>query len=114
MAFGRYPITIYDLKVKVLLSTVIPFAFASFYPTTLALKRTEFAPVFWAVPVVALLFVAPTGPSGAGASPATALPAAESSLAPSPRPPLTPRPPPFAVACLRRGGRERGRGARNE
>jgi len=56
MAFGRYPITIYDLKVKVLLSTVIPFAFASFYPTTLALKRADFTPFFWAVPAVAILF----------------------------------------------------------
>jgi ABC-2 type transport system permease protein len=56
MSFGRYPITIYDLKVKVLLSTVIPFAFASFYPTTLALGRTAFAPYFWAVPVVAVVF----------------------------------------------------------
>ena len=56
MAFGRYPITIYDMKVKVLLSTVIPFAFASFYPTTLALKRAAFTPLFWAVPAVALIF----------------------------------------------------------
>ena len=56
MAFGRYPITIYDMKVKVLLSTVIPFAFASFYPTTLALKRAAFTPLFWAVPAVALTF----------------------------------------------------------
>ena len=44
-----------DLKVKVLLSTVVPFAFASFYPTTLALGRSEFLPYFWAVPAVALL-----------------------------------------------------------
>lgn len=56
MSFGRYPITIYDLKVRVLLSTVIPFAFASFYPTTLALKRAPFAPYFWAVPAVAVVF----------------------------------------------------------
>ena len=40
---------------KVLLSTVVPFAFASFYPTTLALGRSEFLPFFWAVPAVALL-----------------------------------------------------------
>lgn len=58
MAFGRYPLTIYDLKVRVLLSSVIPFAFASFYPTALALGRTEFLPYFWAVPLVAALFAA--------------------------------------------------------
>ncbi len=56
MAFGRYPINIYDLKVKVLLSTVIPFAFASFYPTALALRRADFTLFFWAVPAVALVF----------------------------------------------------------
>ena len=56
MSFGRYPITIYDLKVKVLLSTVIPFAFASFYPTALALKRGDFLPFFWSVPLVAVVF----------------------------------------------------------
>lgn len=55
MAFGRYPITIYDLKVRILISTVIPFAFASFYPTALVLKRGEFLPFFWAVPLVAAL-----------------------------------------------------------
>ncbi len=53
MAFGRYPITIYDLEVRVLLSTVIPFAFASFYPTALALRRGEFATFFWLTPAVA-------------------------------------------------------------
>lgn len=56
MAFGRYPITIYDLKVRVLISTVVPFAFASFYPTALALNRSEFVPFFWAVPLVAVVF----------------------------------------------------------
>ncbi len=61
MAFGRYPITIYDLKVKVLLSTVIPFAFATFYPTALALRRGEFGPFYWAVPAVALVFALLTG-----------------------------------------------------
>ena len=55
VAFGRYPITIYDMKVRVLISTVIPFAFASFYPTALVLGRAEFLPFFWAVPFVALL-----------------------------------------------------------
>ena len=55
MAFGRYPITIYDVKVRVLISTVIPFAFATFYPTAMVLRRREFLPYFWAVPFVALL-----------------------------------------------------------
>lgn len=54
--FGRYPIAIYDLKVRILLSTVIPFAFASFYPTAMALKRAEYLPFFWATPFVAAAF----------------------------------------------------------
>jgi ABC-2 type transport system permease protein len=58
MAFARYPLTIYDLKVRVILSTVIPFAFASFYPTAMALKRGELLPYFWATPLVAALFAA--------------------------------------------------------
>ncbi len=58
MSFGRYPITIYDMKVRVLISTVIPFAFASFYPTALALKRGDFVPLFWAVPPVAAIVLA--------------------------------------------------------
>ncbi len=58
MAFGRYPITIYDMKVRVLISTVIPFAFASFYPTAMALGRREFLPLFWAVPSVAAAVLA--------------------------------------------------------
>jgi ABC-2 type transport system permease protein len=53
LSFGRYPLTIYDMKVRVLLSSLIPFAFASFYPTVLALGKAEFVPFFWAVPLVA-------------------------------------------------------------
>src|SRR5450759_2109945 len=57
MSFGRYPITIYDMKIRVLLSTLIPFAFASFYPVARALHRAEFVPYFWATPAVAALFL---------------------------------------------------------
>jgi ABC-2 type transport system permease protein len=53
MQFGRYPLTIYDAWVRVALSFVIPFAFASFYPTARFLRREEFLVQFWAVPLVA-------------------------------------------------------------
>jgi ABC-2 type transport system permease protein len=53
MQFGRYPITIYDAWVRFALSFVIPFAFASFYPTARFLRRNEFLAEFWAVPLVA-------------------------------------------------------------
>jgi ABC-2 type transport system permease protein len=50
--FGRYPITIYNTFIQFLLSWIIPFAFASFYPTVRFLGRTEFAREFYLVPVV--------------------------------------------------------------
>jgi ABC-2 type transport system permease protein len=53
--FGRYPLTIYDVWVRLALSFVIPFAFASFYPTARFLRRPEFLPEFWAVPLVAVI-----------------------------------------------------------
>jgi len=53
MQFGRYPLTIYDAWVRFALSFVIPFAFASFYPTARFLHRPEFLREFWAVPLVA-------------------------------------------------------------
>lgn len=55
MQFGRYPLTIYDVWVRLALSFVIPFAFASFYPTARFLRRPEFLPEFWAVPFVAAI-----------------------------------------------------------
>jgi viologen exporter family transport system permease protein len=55
MQFGRYPITIYDAWVRFALSFVIPFAFASFYPTARFLHREQFLREFWAVPFVAAL-----------------------------------------------------------
>jgi ABC-2 type transport system permease protein len=55
MQFGRYPLTIYDAWVRFALSFVIPFAFASFYPTARFLHRPEFLREFWAVPLVAAI-----------------------------------------------------------
>jgi viologen exporter family transport system permease protein len=54
--FGRYPTTIYNVFLQFLLSWVVPFAFASFYPTTLFLNRNEFQFYFYLVPFVALGF----------------------------------------------------------
>ena len=58
IAFGRYPITIYNTFIQFLLSWIIPFAFASFYPTIRFLGRTEFIGQFYLVPVVAGAMVA--------------------------------------------------------
>lgn len=54
--FGRYPTTIYNVFLQFLLSWIIPFAFASFYPTTFFLGRREFQTHFLLVPVVAAGF----------------------------------------------------------
>ena len=56
LTFGRYPLTIYNVFVQFFLSWIIPFAFASFYPTTHFLGRRVFTPYFHLVPVVAASF----------------------------------------------------------
>jgi ABC-2 type transport system permease protein len=56
LTFGRYPLTIYNVFIQFMLSWVIPFGFASFYPTTHFLGRVAFAWYFNLVPVMAGLF----------------------------------------------------------
>jgi ABC-2 type transport system permease protein len=61
LTFGRYPLTIYSVFIQFLLSWIIPFGFASFYPSTHFLRRAQFEPYFHLVPVVALSFSALAG-----------------------------------------------------
>ena len=56
LTFGRYPLTIYSVFIQFLLSWIIPFGFASFYPSAHFLHRAQFEPYFHLVPVVALSF----------------------------------------------------------
>ena len=56
IAFGRYPLSIYSGFVQFLLSWIIPFGFASFYPTVQLLGREEFRAYAALVPVVAAVF----------------------------------------------------------
>ncbi|PYV04454.1 MAG: hypothetical protein DMG26_07425 [Acidobacteria bacterium] len=58
LTFGRYPLTIYNVFIQFMLSWIIPFGFASFYPTTHFLRRQSFATYFYLVPVVAAVFFA--------------------------------------------------------
>lgn len=58
IAFGRYPLSIYSPYVQFLLSWIIPFGFATFYPTVRLLGRNEFHIYAWLVPVVAAAFAA--------------------------------------------------------
>ncbi len=55
--FSRYPLTIYNVFIQFLLSWIIPFAFATFYPTTHFLGRMAFTLYFHLVPVVAVGFM---------------------------------------------------------
>ena len=55
--FGRYPLTIYNVFIQFLLSWIIPFGFATFYPTTHFLGRSAFTLYFHLVPVVAVGFL---------------------------------------------------------
>ncbi len=58
IAFGRYPMTMYSGFIQFVLSWVIPFGFASFYPTVRLLGRDEFRVYAWLVPVVMVFFSA--------------------------------------------------------
>ena len=53
IAFGRYPLSIYSGFIQFLLSWIIPFGFASFYPTAWMLRRAEFARYTPLAPLVA-------------------------------------------------------------
>ena len=57
LAFGRYPLNIYSPLVQFLLSLVIPFAFASFYPSTVLLERMEYQSYVALLPLVMAVFL---------------------------------------------------------
>lgn len=58
LTFGRYPLDIYNPLIKVLLSWVIPFGFAAFYPSAKFLGHDEYASYFSVMPLVAVAFLA--------------------------------------------------------
>ena len=57
LAFGRYPLNIYSPLVQFLLSWVIPFGFASFYPSTVLLERVEYQSYVVLLPLVMAVFL---------------------------------------------------------
>jgi ABC-2 type transport system permease protein len=57
IAFGRYPLTIYNGVVQFVLCWVIPFGLASFYPSVRLLGRTVTPEYARLVPVVAATFL---------------------------------------------------------
>ena len=56
LAFGRYPMDIYNGFIRVLLSWVIPFGFATFYPAAAFLKHDAYRIYAWLIPVVTVAF----------------------------------------------------------
>lgn len=55
--FSRFPVTIYPLGIRLLLTWLIPFAFVAFYPATVVLQRSEFLKMASLAPLVAIAFV---------------------------------------------------------
>jgi len=53
IAFGRYPLSIYSSYIQFILSWIIPFGFASFYPSVHLLGRAEFVQYARIVPLIA-------------------------------------------------------------
>jgi len=55
IAFGRYPLPIFNRVIQIILSWVVPFAFVAFYPATHFLNRDAFATLCYLSPVMACL-----------------------------------------------------------
>ena len=53
LTFGRYPLDIYNPLIRFLLSWIIPFGFAAFYPSAKLLGHSEHDQIFLALPLVA-------------------------------------------------------------
>ncbi|MCK6078114.1 ABC transporter permease [Paenibacillus silvae] len=54
--YGRYPVTIYNRAIQVLLTWIIPFAFVGIYPAALFLDRDEMHRMALLTPVMGLVF----------------------------------------------------------
>jgi ABC-2 type transport system permease protein len=57
LAFGRYPLNIYSPLIQFLLSWIIPFGFASFYPAAHLLGHLEYERYFLLLPLVTACFL---------------------------------------------------------
>ncbi len=53
IAFGKYPVTIYNPLLQIILKWIVPFAFVAFFPSTWFLGREDFRFYVWMTPVVA-------------------------------------------------------------
>ncbi len=67
LAFGRYPLDIYGQFIRFLLSWIVPFGFASFYPTAHILHKEVYRIYTWMLPVVTAVFLTAAIASGTAA-----------------------------------------------
>jgi len=58
LAFGRYPLDIYGGFIRFFLSWIVPFGFASFYPTAAVLGKEIYRIYAWLLPLVTAAFAA--------------------------------------------------------
>lgn len=58
IAFGRYPLDLYNGFIRILLSWVVPFGFATFYPAAAFLRPEVYHVYAWLLPAVTALFCA--------------------------------------------------------
>jgi ABC-2 type transport system permease protein len=54
--YGRYPVTIYNRAIQVLLTWIIPFAFVGVYPASLFLQKEGLSQMAFLTPVVGIVF----------------------------------------------------------
>jgi ABC-2 type transport system permease protein len=57
MAFGRYPLPIFNRVIQFILTAVVPFAFVGFYPATHFFEREGFEVFCYSTPLVAFLSI---------------------------------------------------------
>ncbi len=57
LAFGRYPLDIYNGFIRFFLSWIVPFGFASFYPSAHVLRQHAYTLYAWLLPVMTALFL---------------------------------------------------------
>jgi len=55
--FAKYPLTIYPRFIGILLTALIPYGFASFYPATHLLGRSVPPTLAWGAPMVATVLM---------------------------------------------------------
>jgi ABC-2 type transport system permease protein len=57
LAFGRYPMDIYGGGIRFVMTWLVPFGFATFYPAALLLKGGSYAMFAWLLPLIAAIFM---------------------------------------------------------